>query len=62
MIFQCLMEQYISGFDSKTLDKYLKDSEHLYSQYISYVPKYVLGGTIGTHIGPGAAGVAFFYK
>ena len=56
------MEQYISGFDSKTLDKYLKDSEHLYSQYISYVPKYVLGGTIGTHIGPGAAGVAFFYK
>ena len=49
-----------SGLDKTTLDKYVKDSAHLWEAYTDHVPEYVLGGTIGTHIGPGAVGVAFF--
>lgn len=51
-----------SGLDKTTLDKYVKDSAHLWEAYTDHVPEYVLGGTIGTHIGPGAVGVAFFGK
>lgn len=51
-----------SGLDKTTLEKYVKDSAALWSAHTDNVPAYILGGTIGTHIGPGAVGVAFFSK
>lgn len=51
-----------SGCDRSMLDKYIADSAHLWQADTDRVPSYILGGTIGTHIGPGAIGVAFFAK
>lgn len=51
-----------SGLDTGLLDKYIKDSASLWQGNTEFVPKYQLGATIGTHIGPGAVGVAFFEK
>ncbi|MGN1062688.1 MAG: DegV family protein [Candidatus Scatosoma sp.] len=51
-----------SGLDVSLLDKYIKDSAALWQGNTEFVPKYQLGATIGTHIGPGAVGVAFFEK
>ncbi len=51
-----------SGLDDSTLQKYIEDSKHIWEGKTNNVPAYILGGTIGTHIGPGAAGVAFFEK
>ncbi len=49
-----------SGLDRTTLDKYIADSAHLWAENVDKVPTYMLGGTIGTHVGPGVVGVAFF--
>ena len=49
-----------SGLDDSMLLKYLKDSEHLWRYQTDSVPSYPIGSTIGTHIGPGGIGVAFF--
>lgn len=51
-----------SGLDNSLLNKYVKDSKNLWENHTESVPSYMLGGTIGTHIGPGAIGVAFFKK
>lgn len=51
-----------SGLNDTLLQKYVKDSAHLWESETDSVPAYMLGGTIGTHIGPGAIGVAFFEK
>ncbi|MBQ8885955.1 MAG: DegV family protein [Clostridia bacterium] len=51
-----------SGLDKSMLDKYIADSAPLWANHTSQVPAYMLGGTIGTHVGPGAVGVAFFEK
>ena len=51
-----------SGLDDCVLQKYIKDSSHLWAEETDNVPSYILGGTIGTHVGPGAVGVAFFEK
>ncbi len=51
-----------SGLDDTMLKKYVVDSAHLYEGHIDNVPAYLIGGTIGTHVGPGAIGVAFFEK
>lgn len=51
-----------SGLDNTTLKKYVEDSSHLWKDHTDNVPAYILGGTIGTHIGPGAVGVAFFER
>lgn len=51
-----------SGLNDSLLQKYLADSTHLYKENTDNVPAYILGGTIGTHVGPGAVGVAFFEK
>lgn len=51
-----------SGLTDITLKKYVEDSAHLWKDSTDNVPAYILGGTIGTHIGPGAVGVAFFEK
>ncbi len=51
-----------SGLDSTIHDKYVKDSAVLWADHTDEVPKYMLGATIGTHVGPGVVGVAFFEK
>lgn len=51
-----------SGLDDSMLKKYVEDSSHLWKDHAVHVPAYILGGTIGTHVGPGAIGVAFFEK
>lgn len=50
-----------SGNEDSILQRYLKDSEKIFDQR-GEVKKYVLGSTIGSHIGPGSFGVAFFDK
>lgn len=51
-----------SGLTDELLSKYIKDSEHLWVGKTNELPKYMIGSTIGTHIGPGGIGVAFFTK
>lgn len=51
-----------SGVDDTVLNKYVEDSAHLWEGHTTTVPSYMIGSTIGTHIGPGAIGVAFFEK
>ena len=40
-------------------DKYINDSRDLYPDSFE-IEKYLIGCTIGTHVGPGAIAVAFF--
>lgn len=49
-----------SGLDNSLLDKYIKDSASLWAGHTDNIPKHILGATIGTHVGPGVVGVAFF--
>ncbi|MGN0961215.1 MAG: DegV family protein [Christensenellales bacterium] len=51
-----------SGLDNSLLKKYVADSSYLWEKNTSKIPEYMLGGTIGTHIGPGGIGVAYFEK
>lgn len=51
-----------SGKDKSTLEKYVTDSAKLWEEHTDDVPAHMIGCTIGTHIGPGAIGVAFFRK
>ncbi|MBQ8320325.1 MAG: DegV family protein [Clostridia bacterium] len=51
-----------SGTDDSVLKKYIADSEKLWKGQIDNLPAYAIGATIGTHVGPGAIGVAFFEK
>lgn len=51
-----------SGFSDATLKKYVKDSEYLWQGHTDELPIYIIGCTIGTHVGPGTIGVAFFEK
>lgn len=44
------------------LDSYIKTNEGLWREHTSHIPRYMVGGTIGTHIGTGAIGVCFFSK
>lgn len=52
-----------SGLSDEYLKKYLHDSESLWRGHVDdpdKIPAYLIGSTIGTHIGPNAVGVAFF--
>ncbi len=51
-----------SGLDDSVLQKYIKDNTELWSSNTKEIPEFMIGSTIGTHIGPGAIGVAFFAK
>lgn len=51
-----------SGFDTISVEKYANDNKSVIGGDFSSIPAYNLGGTIGTHIGPGAVGIAFFEK
>ncbi|MBQ7351264.1 MAG: DegV family protein [Clostridia bacterium] len=50
-----------SGKDKTNLDKYLNDNI-VQIGINADIPRYILGGTIGTHIGNGAVGISFFTK
>jgi fatty acid-binding protein DegV len=51
-----------SGLSDEFLQKYLADSAHLWKDNTANVPAYMIGSTIGTHIGPNGIAVAFFAK
>lgn len=51
-----------SGLDDSLMQKYVSDSAALWQDSVSELPSHMIGSTIGTHIGPGAVGVAFFAK
>ena len=51
-----------SGLSNEFLKKYLEDSAQWWKNNTDSVPMYLIGSTIGTHVGPGAIAVAFFSK
>ncbi len=51
-----------SGLSDALLEKYVEDSAALWTGKTDSIPRHMIGSTIGTHIGPGAIGVAFFSK
>ncbi len=51
-----------TGLSDELLRKYIEDSRALWEGYVDSLPMSTIGGTIGTHVGPGAIAVAFFEK
>lgn len=51
-----------SGLSDELLQKYVEDSRELWAGHAGDLPVMTLGCAIGTHVGPGAVGVAFFQK
>lgn len=51
-----------SGKDQTTIDKYISDNFQMWQCGIENVKKLCIGATIGTHVGPGGIGIAFFSK
>lgn len=51
-----------SGLSDNTVKKYIEDNSSLWQNNTTNIPIYMIGSTIGTHIGPDAIGVAFFQK
>jgi len=51
-----------SGNSDAAILNFKKESAYLWGEYAETIKHYVIGSTIGTHIGPGAVGFAFFEK
>lgn len=51
-----------TGLSDSLLQKYIADSRALWEGHGDSLPICTVGGTIGTHVGPGAVAVAFFCK
>lgn len=51
-----------SGNDHSNADKFAEEASHLWKDAKQEAEKYCLGSTIGTHIGAGAFGIAYFEK
>lgn len=51
-----------SGLSDHLLQKYIEDYAYLYEGHTEHLPITSIGCAIGTHIGPGAIGVAFFVE
>ncbi len=49
-----------TGMDDSMLQKYIVDHEAFWKSSVDRLEISSVGGTIGTHVGPGAIGVAFF--
>lgn len=49
-----------TGLSDSLLQKYIMDHEAYWKSYVDALETSSVGGTIGTHVGPGAIGVAFF--
>jgi DegV family protein with EDD domain len=46
--------------ETENLEKFIQTSQRIWEGVDGEIPKSQLGATIGTHIGPGVAGIAFF--
>ncbi|MDE7063619.1 MAG: hypothetical protein K2O73_10315 [Lachnospiraceae bacterium] len=51
-----------TGLSDALLQKYIWDSEDLWKDGVENLSFTLVGGAIGTHVGPGAIAVAFFSK
>ena len=51
-----------SGNTDELLQKYINDHKNSWDILEKDIPVYRIGSTIGTHVGPGAFGLAFFSK
>lgn len=51
-----------SGLSDALLLKYIEDSRHIWDGNLKKMRYTTIGSVIGTHVGPGAIGVAFFKK
>ena len=51
-----------SGHNDELLQKYISDRPIGWEGQTEAIPVYSIGSTIGTHVGPGAFGFAFFVK
>ncbi len=51
-----------SGLSDALLLKYIEDSRHIWDGNLEKLKYTTIGSVIGTHVGPGAIGVAFFKK
>ncbi len=51
-----------SGFSDEIAKTYLQEEGNPFLSKTNNVPIYVIGSTIGTHIGPGAVGISYFVK
>lgn len=51
-----------TGLNDTLLQKYIEDSKELWQDHTQNLPVSTVGGTIGTHAGPGAIAVAYFAK
>ena len=51
-----------TGLNDSLLQKYIADSAALWTDHADRLPIGTVGGTIGTHVGPGAIAVAFFQR
>lgn len=49
-----------TGLSDALIQKYIADSETLWKDHTDSLSVATVGATIGTHVGPGAIGVAFF--
>ena len=49
-----------TGLEDSLLQKYIADSAALWEDHTAALPISTIGGTIGTHVGPGAIAVMFF--
>ena len=49
-----------TGLSDMLLQKYIADNEVLWKDHVEALDAVSVGGTIGTHTGPGAIGAAFF--
>lgn len=49
-----------TGLSDMLLQKYIADNEVLWKDHVESLDAVSVGGTIGTHTGPGAIGAAFF--
>ena len=51
-----------TGLGDDLVRKYIEDSRELWEGHVESVGYSTVGGTIGTHVGPGAVALAFFAK
>ena len=51
-----------SGTDQSKVDNFIKENAQMWGCDVEEVKKDCIGPTIGTHVGPGALGLAFFEK
>lgn len=49
-----------TGLSDVLLQKYIRDSAHLWEENCQQLPCTIIGSVVGTHAGPGAVAVAFF--